>query len=283
MPLKMPASLRFAPAGSGVPFDPDAVGELLALATKVQSPDGYKYALEIFKKHFCRSTRKQYAPSSNVDWAEHDLRRVADSAADDTPAFIVAFCDACEELEATGATVPDHAAVNGVLATYGCAFHIAEGELIGSAPNVAPPTPPFRPDDAVARALGDAAVLVRQSGAASGIDRAHTALHGYLVHLCSEAGIDVPSNAATTKLFKLLRKDHPALQPRGPRADDITRVLQSFAAAIDALSPIRNKASLVHPNPLLDEPEAVAALNAARTLFHYIQDSVRRHNRAGAT
>jgi hypothetical protein len=80
-----------------------------------------------------------------------------------------------------------------------------------------------------------------------------------------------------------LRKKHPALEPRGPRATDITRTLQSFATAIDALTPIRNNATLVHPNLLLDEPEALASLNAARTLFHYVQDSIARHRRESAT
>ena len=140
------------------------------------------------------------------------------------------------------------------------------------------PAPPLSPDNAVARALADAAALLGSSGAASAVDRAHTALHGYLAHLCLEEQLEVGTKPSSSKLFKTLRGSHPAFQPRGPRANDVTRVLQSFAVALDSLSPIRNRASLAHANPLLEEPEAAAALNAARTIFRYVQDSLQRHN-----
>jgi hypothetical protein len=54
--------------------------------------------------------------------------------------------------------------------------------------------------------------------------------------------------SVTAKAFKLLRQSHPALTPDGPRASDVTRVLQAFATSIDAFSTIRNKASLAHAN-----------------------------------
>ena len=228
-------------------------------------------------RHIWRATGTEYSPSSSVDWAETDLGNAASYASEDAPAFIVAFCDACEELESRGATVPNHSVVNDVLALYGCPYHVADGELVAAAPIVESPSPPHQPDDAVAKALSDATALVGQSGAARAIDRAHTALHGYLIHLCDEVGLEVEADAATARVFKLLRKHHPALKAQGPRSDDITRILQSFAAAADALSPIRNKASLAHANLLLDEPEAVAALNVTRTLFRYVQDSIGRY------
>lgn len=276
MPLRMPAELRFAPPGSAEALDGDAMADLLAIAKKIQNPLGYKSVLETFKSHFGRSIGEGSSTSSSVDWAESDLWRIARDAANDAPGFIAAFFDACEQLETGGATIPDEAHINSVLTKYGCRYQILDGELVTSVPHVAPPAAPLSPDDAVAKALADAAALRGQTGAASAIDRAHTALHGYLKHLCSEAGIPVPVDPTPQKLFKLLRGQHPAFQPRGPRADDISRILSSFATAIDSLSPIRNKASLAHPNPLLEEPEAAAALNAARTLFHYIQDSINR-------
>jgi hypothetical protein len=51
-----------------------------------------------------------------------------------------------------------------------------------------------------------------------------------------------------TKLFKLLRRGHPALGDMGPRSEDIARILGSMASAIDALQPLRNRASVAHPN-----------------------------------
>lgn len=38
---------------------------------------------------------------------------------------------------------------------------------------------------------------------------------------------------------------------------------------IDALNPVRNEKTLAHPNPLLDEAEAMLAIHAIRTLLHY--------------
>jgi len=47
------------------------------------------------------------------------------------------------------------------------------------------------------------------------------------------------------------------------------QIFRGMAQIIDALNPVRNKKTLAHPNPLLDEPEAMLAINAIRTLLHY--------------
>ncbi len=40
---------------------------------------------------------------------------------------------------------------------------------------------------------------------------------------------------------------------------------------MDVLNPIRNSASMAHPNAdLLEDPEAMLVINAARTILHYI-------------
>lgn len=73
------------------------------------------------------------------------------------------------------------------------------------------------------------------------------------------------------RALKLLRQSHPALAASGPRADDITRVLGAIATVLDSLNPLRNNASVAHPNEeLLDEPEAHLAINAARTVFAFL-------------
>jgi hypothetical protein len=282
MPLRMPQELRFARPGSGPELDPRAVDDLLALARQVQHPQGYKFVLETFKVHFARATGQDYTPSTSADWAETDLSSYARRAAQHAPAFLAAFHAACEQLEESDCCVPDASRINDVLAAHGCPLHIEDSSLICSTPLVASPPPPLRPGDAVDRALADAEALVGQSGAASAIDRAHTALHGYLIDLCSKLGVPLPSEPTPAKLFKVLREKHPALQATGPRAADITRILQAFATTIDALAPIRNKASLAHANDLLEEPEAAAALNALRTVFRYVQDSIRRYERGQA-
>jgi Abortive infection C-terminus len=125
--------------------------------------------------------------------------------------------------------------------------------------------------DVVSQAINDADVLIRENGATSGVDRIHTALHGYLIGICAQAGIPHEKDATLTSLFKLLRKQHKDLQPTGPRSQEISTILNAFASIVDAFNPVRNKASIAHPNPLLlDEDEALLVINTARTLLQYL-------------
>lgn len=52
-------------------------------------------------------------------------------------------------------------------------------------------------------------------------------------------------------------------------------MLGAMATVLDSLNPIRNNASVAHPNEeLLDEPEAHLAINAARTVFAFLDAKV---------
>ena len=100
----------------------------------------------------------------------------------------------------------------------------------------------------VKRALQDAQGLIKSSGATSGVDRIHTALHGYLKVLCQERGIRIDEEASLPEILKQLCKEHPAFSDMGPRSADILRILRAMGAILDALNPLRNKASVAHPN-----------------------------------
>lgn len=134
----------------------------------------------------------------------------------------------------------------------------------------------------VERALRDAQELLRANGATSGVDRIHTALHGYLREICSSAGLTATEDAALTELFKIVREKHPAFSDVGPRSDEVMRVLRALANILDTLNPLRNKASVAHPNQaLLPEPEAMLVINAARTILHYVDGKIYRHEGKG--
>lgn len=138
--------------------------------------------------------------------------------------------------------------------------------------------------EVVERAIHDAETLVHTRGAASGVDRVHTALHGYLRKTCDDASIAYEAGASMTALFKKLRADHPACKEDGPRAQDITQVMRAMSAIMDALNALRNNASVAHPNEaLLDEPEAMLAINAARTIIHYLDAKLAKHRKDQAT
>jgi hypothetical protein len=136
--------------------------------------------------------------------------------------------------------------------------------------------------EVVERALLDAQELLRATGATSGVDRIHTALHGYMREACSSAGLAIQDDAALTELFKMIRERHPAFTDVGPRSEEITRVLRALANILDSLNPLRNKASVAHPNQaLLPEPEAMLVINAARSILHYLDEKIYRHGGNG--
>lgn len=129
--------------------------------------------------------------------------------------------------------------------------------------------------DAVERLLADCEQLIHSRGPTSGVDRVHTAFHGYLRAVCDQSGIHAEEDAGLTKLFKLIREQHPAFMQRGPRAADIDRILKAMATILDSLNPLRNKATLAHPNDLvLEEAEAMLLINGVRTLLHYLDSKL---------
>jgi len=130
--------------------------------------------------------------------------------------------------------------------------------------------------EVVRRAIDDVQALLDKGGPTNAVDRVHTSLHGHLQYLCDIAGIDYDSEKdPTTALLKKLRQEHPQLQDLGPRSQDIAKVINAAAAMLDALTPVRNKASLAHPNKdLLGHDEAQLIVNAGRTLLAYLDGKV---------
>lgn len=151
--------------------------------------------------------------------------------------------------------------------------------LRGAAP-VTAPAPRFT-SDVVARALDDAEHLLGKQGATSALDRAHTALHGHLRAVCAAERVPVPDDATMAVLFNALREHHPAFRDLGPRPDDIGKVLRALAVVLDTLNPLRNRASVAHPNlALLPQAEAMLALNAARSVLRYVDDKLAHYSPA---
>lgn len=139
------------------------------------------------------------------------------------------------------------------------------------------PTPKLETSSvAVVRALNDFEALVSSKGGpVSGLDRIHTALHGYLNAVCNDAGVAHSQDADIAALFKLIREQHPKIGASPPGIES-TKILRGFAQIVDALNPIRNRHSMAHPNEeLLEEPEALLAVNAVKSLLHYLNSKLR--------
>jgi hypothetical protein len=125
----------------------------------------------------------------------------------------------------------------------------------------------------VEHALDDVESLLKNRSAVSGLDRVHTAFHGYLKAICADANIATSNDPSITELFKLLRKQHSGLQVKAG-AESIDHILKAMAVIVDALNPLRNKGSVAHPNELLDDAEAMLAINSVRTLLHYLNTKI---------
>lgn len=55
----------------------------------------------------------------------------------------------------------------------------------------------------------------------------------------------------------------------------VEKVLKSCANILDAFLPVRNQASVAHPNQeLLDEPEARLVINVGWSLLHYLDSKL---------
>jgi ribonuclease D len=123
----------------------------------------------------------------------------------------------------------------------------------------------------VKRTLAEVEHAVTSKLETSGVDRVHSALHGYLRHVCDEAGINYVQDDRIIDLFKKLLTEHEALKALGPRPQDTATITKSFCAVMDVADPLRNKNSFAHPTPaLLDVPEAMLVINAVRTILHYV-------------
>ena len=132
------------------------------------------------------------------------------------------------------------------------------------------PTPAIT-SEFVERTLAEVELSVQTKGATNGVDRIHSALHGYLRVVCDTASIPYIEADRIEELFKKIRSGHSAFTASVPRAHDIALITDKFCAIMNVLDPIRNRGSFAHPTKaLLPMPEAMLVINAARTILHYL-------------
>jgi len=124
----------------------------------------------------------------------------------------------------------------------------------------------------VETALIEAERLLDDGRPVSAVDRAHTALHGYLKRVCVDAKLAHDSDdLSLTDLIKRIREQHPKFCAKTGHEEQTGKVLKAMGVICDALNPLRNRGSLAHPNQeLLDEASAMLAINASRTIFNFV-------------
>lgn len=224
---------------------------------------GHPEAAEILESHdlsICRGDNS-FGDDFNVLYREVG---VEEYVAYDEKSRSPEFCDACRQVARALSDLGAHVRFIGV-------------ELVPKeAVEPVPPPQPKVTSAAVEAALADAQQMVVQNRPVSGVDRAHTSLHGYLKQLCNDAQLPLASQESSILDFiKTLAKHHPKFAAPAPYQAEAEKIIKAFGTVCDALNPVRNRGSLAHANEsLLDDPEAMLAINASRTILHYIQQKV---------
>jgi hypothetical protein len=130
---------------------------------------------------------------------------------------------------------------------------------------------PVYTSEFVRRTLSEVEHAVTSERETGGVDRIHSAMHGYLQAVCRAAGISFSDGARVDELFSVIRARHPAFSRTAPRAAETTAICRAMAQVLVVLNPIRNDGSMAHPTEQLIEPiEATLVINAVRTILHYV-------------
>lgn len=121
-------------------------------------------------------------------------------------------------------------------------------------------------------ALKDAELLITNSGAASGYDRMHTALHGFLREVCKNNNISYNKSDAITALLPKINNYIKSLPDDG-RNEKVFNMLRSANAMLDSINYLRNHNSQSHPTEeLLTENDAVFSINLVRSIITYVDN-----------
>lgn len=144
--------------------------------------------------------------------------------------------------------------------------------------NEAAPAPVSVPEiparsEVVERALNDAEAAILSGRPESAVDRAHTALHGYLKGVCSDRGVATPDECDSIPRCLTHLRDRDPVFVSTQQNEAIRLIFRSLISVAGAINTIRNNATLAHPGEgLLGPGEAMLCINTMRTLLRYIHD-----------
>lgn len=112
---------------------PDAaVSECIDVIMRVATQGDRRSILEHFKGYFCEACGVTHIWSSDVGWADTDLRYQAAEAAQNAPSFIDAFYSACRDFVGDDADLyaPDAPWLNGLLSKHGIGYEVRPPRLV---------------------------------------------------------------------------------------------------------------------------------------------------------
>ena len=192
---------------------PGVIGGFLDLIGRVAGQFSHRQSLyEHFKQHFAGPANKSYWRSSNIDFAEYDLRQYMETAGGNAPLFIEALYDAFEALrhQNPSIAVPDVSRINRVLYENDAGYEISPPNLISRNPHAPIPVPVHAPSfhrqarDQLEKSLAESERLL-----AEGRERPAVQEILWLLETVSTAfrGIDVGEGTIKGKYFNKIVDD----------------------------------------------------------------------------
>lgn len=125
--------------------------------------------------------------------------------------------------------------------------------------------------DAVAKAIEDAELFMRDGKFDSAFDRVHTAFHGYLRKKLGDLGESYEESDTLNQLYNKLHtyvSSNIAIDQSGI----IKTALRSASGIISSINDLRNRHSLAHPNgSIITSREAKLCIKLVKDLTDYIE------------
>lgn len=129
----------------------------------------------------------------------------------------------------------------------------------------------------VQETLDHCQTLISEHDCRSAVDRAHTALHGYLKETCNNAGLTITeSNPKIQDYWSKLKQKHPNILIDNAESHlPINQIINAIGKLLENLNGIRNNRSYSHPNEqIIGESEAKLVINLFRSILQYIDSKV---------
>lgn len=129
----------------------------------------------------------------------------------------------------------------------------------------------------VQETLNQCQTLISQHSCQSAIDRAHTALHGYLKETCKNEGLLIKENNPRIQdYWSKLKQEHPSILIDYSQSHlPINQIVNTIGKLLENLNDIRNNKSYTHPNEeIIGEEEAKLVINLFRSILNYIDSKI---------
>lgn len=131
--------------------------------------------------------------------------------------------------------------------------------------------------DFVRETLDQCDTLISADSYGSAVDRAHTALHGYLGEICRDAKLQfTKADPNIMEMWSKFKTEHPKFRMNAQELNTpVSQIVNTIGKMLHNLNDIRNKQTYSHPSQeIIDENEAQLVINLSRVLLQYIDRKV---------